>query len=766
MNAPRPRDLTAGNETSLPPPSAVNLKLKAPIATWDEAVPLGNGLMGGLLWGEGNLIRLSLDRGDLWDLRSHPEMEKKGWTWKTMQRLVADGNAAELARRFNQLYHQAPFPTKLPAGRFEIQLGASQRIQCFELSFATATGRVAMTDGSYAEFFCSAVAPVILAKIPGPLPRKWALTPPSAVAKLGYPVATTGCKDNVKWIVQDASQGREFRYAVVAAARRYAHETVIALTVTSLDDGPDPLALGRRRAQQFLARGFERMREEHEAWWRKFWSSSRLSIPDRKHLKNYYLGQYFYGAGSRLGAPPTPLQGVWTADNGELPPWKGDYHHDLNTQMTYAAYHTAGHFDEGRCLLDFLWALLPEFRRFARRFYGTPGAAVPSVMAINGKPLGGACMYTLQPTNAAWLGYLFYQHWRYTMDKGFLRHRAYPWCAEIGRSLLSLLEPDRKGILKLPLSSSPEIHNHTMGAWLTPNSNYDHDCLAALFGALAEMADCLGRNPEASAWRRALAGLGERAADTKKGLMLSPDEVLVESHRHFSHSMSIHPFSLMSMEGSEHDRAIIQATCRRYDLLGTRKWVGFSFPWMACLRARVGDGEAALRHLDTYQRAFTSRNGFHVNGDQLKAGYSEFFYRPFTLEGNFLAAQAVHEMLLQSWGGVIRLFPAMPWRWHTASFDDLRAEGGYRVSARWKNNATAWLRVVANQAGMAVIRDNFNGCAPQWNRAGVKKNRGNWEVRLRAGEALEARMPAPRGIAPNVTFHAGVNEGAKTPGLG
>ena len=70
---------------------------------------------------------------------------------------------------------------------------------------------------------------------------------------------------------------------------------------------------------------------------------------------------------------------------------------------------------------------------------------------------------------------------------------------------------------------------------------------------------------------------------------------------------------------------------------------------MACLRARVGDAEAALRNLDIYVRAFTLRNGFHANGDQTGSGFSGFTYRPFTLEGNFLAMQAVHEMLLQSW---------------------------------------------------------------------------------------------------------------------
>ena len=84
----------------------MNLKLAAPIDTWDEAIPLGNGLLGGLLWGKDGTIRLSLDRGDLWDLRVQDEFKKADCTWKTIQRLVAEKNQAELVRRFDAPYNR------------------------------------------------------------------------------------------------------------------------------------------------------------------------------------------------------------------------------------------------------------------------------------------------------------------------------------------------------------------------------------------------------------------------------------------------------------------------------------------------------------------------------------------------------------------------------------------------------------------------------------------------------------------------------------
>jgi alpha-L-fucosidase 2 len=736
--------IAAGDDTTdrYLPAESLNPKLAAPIDTWDEAIPLGNGLMGGLLWGKDQTIRLSLDRGDLWDTRVPDEFKKADFTWRTMQKLVAEKNQPELVRRLETPYF-APWPTKLPGGRLEIVLDPSQRVESFTLDLAHAVGHAKLNNGAPLETFFSAVVPVAVMRIPGHPPKSWNLVASAAVKKLDYPDAKAGGDGDTKWFVQETVTG--FRYAVMASARRDGESTLLAMTITTSDDGADPVALGRKRLAESLESGYASVLAPHEAWWRAFWRKSRVELPDLNHLRHYYLVQYFYGAASRRDSPPMPLQGVWTADGGEMPPWKGEYANNLNTQMIYAAYQTAGRFDEGRCFFDFMWKLLPEFRAFAKTFYGVPGAAVPTAMTLDGKLLGGYATVAVDPTNAAWIGYLFYQHWRYTMDDAFLQERAYPWCAEIGEGLLGLLKPNADGVLKLPLSSSPEIHEGNLKAWLRPNSNFDHDCMAALFGALGEMADALGKKAEAVKWRAALAGLGQRAVGPQtNGLMLASGENLVESHRHLSHTMSIHPFGLLTIDGSDRDRAIIAASCKHYDALGTSQWTGFTFSWMACLRARVGDAEVAIKYLDIYEKAFILRNGFHSNGDQTKLGYSSYTYRPFTLEGNFLASQAVHEMLLQSWGGIIRVFPATPARWRQAAFEDLRAEGGYRVSAGRENGATIWLKIVASRNGVVKVRENFCGRTPTWSRPEMKKIGQDWQCPLKAGEAVEATFTMRR----------------------
>ena len=251
--------------------------------------------------------------------------------------------------------------------------------------------------------------------------------------------------------------------------------------------------------------------------------------------------------------------------------------------------------------------------------------------------------------------------------------------------MLALLKPDANGVLKLPLSSSPEVFDNTGRAWLEPNSNYDLMCLKMLFLSLDEMADACGKPDEAKKWAAAAAALGDFHADATGMLLLDAKTPLPYSHRHLSNIIGIYPFNLITCEGSEKDRQRIRASLAQWDKLGTSQWCGYSFSWMSCLRARVGDAESALRNLDIFVKAFILRNGFHANGDQTKSGFSSMTYRPFTLEGNFLAMQAVQEMLLQSWSPtpgnrdteVIRIFPAMPWRWHDVSFIDLRAEGGH-----------------------------------------------------------------------------------------
>jgi alpha-L-fucosidase 2 len=758
--------LVSAQRTDLPelPKPSFDLQVQAPISRWDEAIPLGNGLLGGLLWGENNTIRLSLDRGDLWDERT---TGGKAWWTEHTYRKAADSIAHKKYDLVNEWWdtpYDGVTPTKLPAGRIEIKLPVTEMAKQFELNVAAAEGVAKFKSDAIVKVIYSATDPVILLSIRGTTPdsvlllstmdvyrRKHmantaGLSSGGSLNKLGYPEADKGKTDTAQWYIQQTTGG--LKYCVYVQRKQMPNETLLAITITSTSDAIDFLSLANRRCTMALKKGYRNMRETHAAWWKKFWQQSSVSIPDTAAQKQYNLVQYFYGAASRSDSPPMPLQGVWTADDGNLPPWKGDYHNDLNTQMTYIAYCEAGRFEEGSSYLNYLWDRRKIFQDFARDFYGTAGLACPGVMSYSGQPLGGWGQYSMSPTMSAWSAHLFYLHWLYTGDDKFLKEKAYSWCSGVGMCMLGLLKADEKGILKLPLSSSPEFFDNSAEAWLEPNSNFDLMCLKMLFLSLNEMATACKDEAAAKKWSAAATALGDFHAKADGTLLLDAITQLPRSHRHLSNIIGLYPFNLITAEGGERDKQMITSSLKEWDSLGTSQWCGYSFSWMSCLRARVGDAEAAVKNLDIYLKAFILRNGFHANGDQTKSGYSDFTYRPFTLEGNFLASQAVQEMLLQSWSptpgkintGIIRFFPATPKKWVNASFCNLRAEGGYRVSGIRKDAKTVWFSILAGKAGIVRVKDDFNGEKPKWNLPNVRRKGNIYQVNLAKGQRLEASL--------------------------
>ena len=722
------------------------LTLAAPIDKWDEALPLGNGMLGGLLWGQGNQINLSLDRGDLWDERLPEILHQPDWTYQTIRRLHAEANQAEISRLFDNPYHEKS-PTKLPGGRLQINLQEGLQASQFELDLARATAKVQFGPESALHCFFSADEEVAMLRLPAGAAEVQILRP-QGLDQLGYDPANFGQRRHkigegedgavvdLWWMHQVAAEGLE--YAIVVGRIEVNGVVDLAVTISSNGNGDSAVHQGRQRVISALERGYQALLPTHLQWWRNFWATSSVTVPEPALQQHYDLVKYYYGAASRVGAPPMPLQGVWTRDDGNLPPWKGDFHNDLNTQMTYLAYHTAGLQEAGQCFLDYQWQLLPQYRKFAAKFYGVNGAVVPGVATLKGQAMGGWSQYSLSPIQGLWVGHSFYLHWRYSRDLNFLKERAYPWLREIGLAISELLE-EKNGLLYLPLSASPEIHNNSYRAWLPPNSNYDLDLMRWGFSALAEMADQLGEVGDASYWRELLSQLEDPHVDGRQVLMFANGHPFTQSHRHHSHLMAIHPLGLLHPDDGRFAAQIVESTMKKVEELGTQAWVGYSFSWFSCMLARVGDAEGALKYLRDFERAFILRNGFHVNGDQIGAGLSAYRYRPFTLEGNFLAMQAVHEMYLQSWGNKLRIFPATSVKWPSASFRDLRAEGGYVVSAKREEGRTVWVKITATVPGWVHLQDPFTKLEAT-SSLPVKRQGTDYLCLLKEGQSWELKL--------------------------
>ena len=718
---------------------ATSLTLPAPLTTWETALPLGNGLLGGLLWGGDSTLNLSLDRADLWDLRPAAPFGTAGYRYADIIRLVREAKADSLRVRFDDPYDNIAHPTKLPGGRVVFTLASDTKATAFSLNLATAEATVRTTSGAVHGMF-SATDTVALFQFQN-LARV-SIVRPSSLATLGYDDASHGSDTtrtgvHEQWMVQRAAGN--LRYVVAVGSRQDGASSLVAITIATSADGADPVRVARARLHRALRAGYEPIRRTHATWWRRFWASTAsITVPDTALQAHLDFVRYLYGAGARNGAPPIPLQGVWTADGGALPPWKGDLHNDLNTQMTYLAAHAAGADDAMTGWLEFNWRLLPTYRRFARDFFGVPGAAIPGVMALDGSPLGGWGQYSLSPTMGLWVAQSFHLQWRYSRDARFLRERAYPFVAELGRATTALLVRGDDGTLRLPLSTSPEIFDNSMKAWLPSMSNFDLALLHWTFGALDDMATALGRTREAARWRKTRAALTPLVIDSATNtLPFAYGLPYAESHRHFSHAMAIHPLALLTIDDPK-DSVVVERSLDELKRFGSDWWTGYSFAWYSAMLARAGRGDDALVQLETYRRAFILPNGFHANGDQTKSGLSKYTYRPVTLEGNFLALHAAQEMLLQSWGGVVRIFPAVSARWRDASFRELRAEGGFRVSATRSEGLTRQVRVVSSVSGVLRLRDPFDAAPVTWNRRDVRRVGSNYVVRLSKGDTLTA----------------------------
>jgi alpha-L-fucosidase 2 len=526
------------------------------------------------------------------------------------------------------------------------------------------------------------------------------------LSRLGYAQGTITQKGNSITYKQAGWGG--FTYEINVQWKKINASTVVGTwSISSQYPGKRINAPASTASRQALKRGYAADYTAHTNWWAGFWSKSAIHVPDTLLEKQWYLEQYKFGSASRPGAPPISLQAVWTADNGRLPPWKGDFHNDLNTQLSYWPGYSANHLDEEMVYLDFLDKTKANYKRYTRQYFGKDGLAVPGVTTLDGTEMGGWIQYSLSPTVTCWLAQHYYLQWRYSMDRNFLKTRAYPWIKDAATFIENITVMDENGHRKLQYSSSPEINDNDISAWFPQNTNYDLALMKFVFKAAAELAGEQGLQSEQEHWEKIGGQFGDFALTAKDELKFAPSMAYNQSHRHFSNMMAIHPLGLIKWEDGPKARSIIKNSIHLLDSVGPAYWCGYSYAWLGNMKARAKDGEGAAKALTIFAKAFCSVNSFHLNGDQTKSGYSRFTYRPFTLEGNFAFAAGLQEMLLQSYAGFIEIFPAVPSEWKDISFEDLRTEGAFLISAKKVGGEVTDVKIISEKGGSTKLKLPF-----------------------------------------------------------
>lgn len=675
------------------------------IQNWDEALPLGNGDIGCLIWNSPDKLRFSLDKGGIWDCSNPPE-QQDNFTYADLKNAVQRKKQKAIRKKYDDCYGNTT-PTKLPTGKLVLDLGVKDNVVS-ELNFETAEAALSVGDIALKSFVhakanyglieinkCKIGLSIENPQYGGP--RKPLFQMPfhgtvQSLKNLHYPPAEffKEMQDGVEYQYFIQPTHDRF-YGIITAKTEQNGKTLIAYTVGAGRD-KSFVTSGIDAVKQALQTGYPAAFDTHKAWWAGYWTQSQIALPDKLLEKQWYLNNYLLASCSRQGAFPMPLQGVWTADNGSLPPWKGDYHHDLNTQMSYTSYLKANHLEQGACFIDYLLDMADAGRRFARSFYGVEGLCLPSVMDIEGHALGGWSQYALSPVNQLWLCQIMARYYYFTKDTAYLA-KIYAYMQEVGQFLMGILE-EKDGVYKLPLSTSPEIHDNSPKAWMTPNTNYDLALMRAFMEDIIKLSTAVKNEASVSLWEERLAKLEPLAVNGQNVLMLSPTESPFASHRHHSHCMSVYPLKTLEYT-TPRNRIIIDSTIKDLEAHGISQWVGYSVGWMAQLYIAQKNGEKACEMLHNFFNYNCTKNGFHVNGDFKKQTDFLMKYRLFTLEGNFIAADAIQDMLLYSEWGKIRLFPAVPSSWKDMEFRRLRAYGGALISSRMQNGEIIYVEMEA-----------------------------------------------------------------------
>ena len=684
------------------------LNFKKSITRWDEAIPLGNGILGSLIYGAGPII-FSVDRIDLWDERKNPTIMTKEYNYENLVKYASGDDKAwqEKLRIFESA--NTDYPSKLSAGRILFDFGITTENLESKLDICTAEAQVTVNVGdkkTIKSFIC-ATENVGVVKVEGDFKLE-VIAPKYFCAQhekaLGYPETENYKEDEYFYYVQKTRT--EYCFGVFALVKDCGDYKEVYYTVATTDESKDIVSYAKDKLKSLSEKGYDALFLSHKKWWKKYWQKSTIEICDEGIERLYYRSWYLFASTSRENGYPMPLQGVWTADEDSIPPWHGDYHHDTNTQLSYQGYLKANRIREGKVFVDYIWNLRNTFKKFAKDFYGVDGYIIPGTSTLKGQAVGGWVQFSLSPTLTIWVAQSFVDYYLYTDDKKFLKNVLYPFLCGVGKAIRQLLV-ENNGKLELRLSTSPEIYEDKQENFLRPNTNFDLSLLIYLYSNLSKFSKELEK--DSSEYDEVLNKLDDIAITDDGVIMLNKDQVLPFSHRHFSHLMCLYPLHIINYD-TEENKHIYEQSMLQIEQLGTGWWVGFSFPVCAQLYAMMHNGDAAAEKLKIFEKAFVSQNGFHLNGDFKKLGYSQWHYRPFTLEALFAYCDALQEMLLQDHKGYVDIFPSIPDEWkEKCEFKDLRVRGNVLVSANMKNSRVEKINFIVKSDCQIKLKCNFFG---------------------------------------------------------
>lgn len=732
-----------------PASADLNLWYTRPASAWTEALPVGNGRLGAMIFGGVATERLQLNESSVWTGQPNDFVNPAAKTaLPQIRKLLFAGQyvQAQQVAQAKMMGNKPGHSTYQTLGDLQLDFGLSDKpVTDYrrELNLETAVARVSYRlDGITftREIFASEPEQALIVQLtadkPGSINFALALSRPGNKALLEASAGEIMMSEHVgdgvgvKMVARVGVHNEGGNVRVTGQALTVEKADAVTLLLTAATDyrGENPRTKTSDQLQAIGQRAFEVLKQEHIADYQHYFKRVDLDLgrtdavyfptdarltalqngnTDPQLLALYYqFGRYLFISSSRPTASnraavagpslPANLQGIWA--DGLNPPWSADYHININIQMNYWLAEQTNLSELHLPFLTFLGELQADARKTARTMYGLPG----TVAHFTTDPWHftepyGETQWAMWPMGLAWSMQHLWEHYLFTEDKTYLRNMAYPMLKEAAEFCASWLveNPATKQWVSGP-SISPENTFKTKSgevATMVMGPTMDHMIIRDLLTNTIAASQVL--NQDAS-FRNRLKAMLSHLAPTRigsDGRIMEWTEEFTEpepGHRHISHLFGLHPGRQITRQKTPELIAAARKTID-YRLAHGGGHTGWSRAWIINFFARLQDGQAAYENLVALLRKSTLPNLFDN-------------HPPFQIDGNFGATAGITEMLLQSHADEIQLLPALPAAWPTGHINGLCARGGFELALSWKAGKLDQVTLLSRLGNTCLIR--------------------------------------------------------------
>ncbi|SEC59372.1 alpha-L-fucosidase 2 [Amycolatopsis tolypomycina] len=709
---------------------------------WLRALPIGNGRLGAMVFGNTDTERLQLNEDTVWAGGPHDYSNTQGAAaLAQIRQLVFSNQWTQAQSLIDQKMLGTPAAQQpyQPVGTLSLALsggsGASSYQRWLDLTTATTVVTYVANNVRYRrEVFASAVDQVIVVRLtaetPGSISFSASLGTPQR-ASTSSPNGTTIALDGVSSDSRGIAGSVRFLALVSAAAEggttsssggtlRVSGATAVTLLVsvgTSYVDyrtvNGDYQGIARSRLAAAQSLSYDALRSRHVADYQKLFGRTTLdlgrtaaadqptdvriarhnSVSDPQFAALLFqFGRYLLISSSRPGTQPANLQGIW---NDSLnPSWESKYTLNANLPMNYWPADVTNLAECYEPVFAMISDLAVTGARTAQVEYGARGWVTHhNTDGWRGSSIVDFAQAGMWQTGGAWLATMIWDHYRFTGDVTFLRAR-YPLLKGAAQFFLDTLvtEPSLGYLVTNP-SNSPELNHHT-NASVCAGPTMDMQILRDLFDGCAGACQVLGVD---AAFADQVKAARQRLAPMKVGSRGNVQEWLYDwveterTHRHISHLYGLYPSNQITKRGTPQ---LFTAARKTLELRGD-DGTGWSLAWKINYWARMEEGAKAhdlIRLL--------------VRTDRLAPNMFDL-HPPFQIDGNFGATSGIAELLLHSHNGELHVLPALPPAWPSGSFAGLRGRGGYTVGAAWSGGYATQLTITPDRDGDVLVRSRL-----------------------------------------------------------